>query len=154
MAFHYDWCDREETGMIGTVSGMKTPENGVKTPENGMVGDSRRVRGAVAIVLKCSIGVNRRESRVVSLLDGSLMPRSHIPVRHPVWSRISTTDRTSLKRHETGQNDSKCHLGAISAILLPYTHRQWGSHGAGMAFITHPWRKHSDMNLSYAAVTY
>ena len=36
MAFHPDWCDRDETGMIGTVSGMKTPESGMKTPENGM----------------------------------------------------------------------------------------------------------------------
>ena len=45
MRFHPDWCVRDETGMIGTLSGMKTPEN-------GMVGDSRR--GAVVIVLKCS----------------------------------------------------------------------------------------------------
>ena len=54
MAYLPDWCDRDETGMIGTVSGMKTPENGMKTPENRMVGVSRRERGAVAIVLKCS----------------------------------------------------------------------------------------------------
>ena len=55
MAFHPDWCDRDETGMVGTVSGMKTPESGMKTPEtDGMVGD------------------NRRDSRVVSVLDGSL----------------------------------------------------------------------------------
>ena len=33
---------------------------------------------------------------------------------------------------------------------FPYTHRQWGSHDAGMAFITHPWRKHSDRTLSQA----
>ena len=46
IAFHPDWCDRDETGMIGTVSGMKTPENGMKTPEKGMGGDSRRGTGS------------------------------------------------------------------------------------------------------------
>ena len=83
-----------------------------------------------------------------------LMPRSHIPVRHPVWYRFSTNDRTSIKRHETGQNYSKCHLWAISANLLPYTHRQWGSHGAGMAFITHPWCKHSGRTLSQSRMNH
>ena len=34
MAFHPDLCDRDDTGMIGTVSEMKSPEN-------GRVGESR-----------------------------------------------------------------------------------------------------------------
>ena len=83
------------------------------------------------------------------------MPRSHIPVRHPVWSRFSTNDRTSIKTPwNVCVNYSKCHLWAFSANLLPYTHRQWGSHGAGMAFITHPWRKHSDMTPSQSHINY
>ena len=58
MAFHQDWCDRDETGMIGTDSGMKTTENGMKTLENGMVRDSCVGEwGAVAIVLKCSFSL-------------------------------------------------------------------------------------------------
>ena len=61
------------TGMIGTVSGMKTPESGMKTPENRMVGDSRRGTGSGGDCFKMfkTIGVNRRESRIMSLLDGS-----------------------------------------------------------------------------------
>ena len=51
MVFHLDWCDHDKTGMIGTVSGMKTPESGMKTPENGRVGDSRRGWEVVAIGL-------------------------------------------------------------------------------------------------------
>ena len=78
----------------------------------------------------------------------------HTMTYDPVWSRFSTNDRTSIKRHETGQNYSKCRLWALSANLLPYTHRQWGSRGAGMAFITHPWRKHSDRILSQSRINH
>ena len=69
MGFHPDWCDRDDTGMIGTVIGMKAPEN-------------------------C-----RSESRVVSLLDGSLKPQSHRIVRfcdRTIGS--ATTDRQCLLR--------------------------------------------------------
>ena len=42
MAFNPDWCDRDDTGMIVTVSGMKAPENG----RVGRVGESRRGTGS------------------------------------------------------------------------------------------------------------
>ena len=41
MAFHHDWRNRGETGMVGTVIGMKT-------------GTVARKRGAMAIISKCS----------------------------------------------------------------------------------------------------
>ena len=61
MAFHPGWCDRDETGMIGVVSGMKTPENGRvgesrgQSPGNGSGGDCFKMFK--------TIGVNRREYR-------------------------------------------------------------------------------------------
>ena len=63
MTFHPDLCDRDETGMIGTVSGMITPES-------GMVGDSRQGTGSGGDCFRMftTIGVTRCES----LLDGSL----------------------------------------------------------------------------------
>ena len=55
MAFHHDWCDRYETGMIRAISGMKTgePEHRGQSPVNG--------EGDLAIVLNAVI-VNSRES--------------------------------------------------------------------------------------------
>ena len=47
MSFHPDRCDRDDTGIIGTVSGMKAPEN-------GRVGRVAGEREVVAIVSKCS----------------------------------------------------------------------------------------------------
>ena len=54
MAFHHDWRNRGETGMVGTVIGMKTPLN-------GRIGYSRQETGSDGDYFKMfkTIRVNR-----------------------------------------------------------------------------------------------
>ena len=84
----------------------------------------------------CVFGLNTRTSRCVQNLVRQRAPFKCMGFWY-IRSRISAAEFTP----KTRQNYSKCHLRQHTP------EHTWGSHGAGMAFITYPWLKHSDRTL-------
>ena len=122
------------------VSG-KREHNARKSPKYCMLKTNsvtRRSLATVATTARCLAFSPRLYHAYATLArsgsifrrSSAVIPKSHIPVRHPVWSRFSTNDRTLINAiaEPSPPDYSRTHTVNDHTSMTSMTQTQWQDH--------------------------